>query len=106
MFFSRFEYRIFYVLYPFVTYLLTLPRIIRHLQHTLYGLLAIETCSVIGLCRCLWWNCNEVYVGTIVIGCAVKLISLHGECLANDVKCTYSLRPFKPNIEHIKCVIH
>jgi hypothetical protein len=26
-FFSRFEYRMFYVLYPFVTYLLTRPRI-------------------------------------------------------------------------------
>jgi hypothetical protein len=26
-FFSRFEYHMFYVLYPFVTYLLTLPRI-------------------------------------------------------------------------------
>jgi hypothetical protein len=28
MFFSRFEYHMFYVLYPFVTYLLTLPRTI------------------------------------------------------------------------------
>jgi hypothetical protein len=26
MFFSRFEYHMFYVLYPFVTFLLTLPR--------------------------------------------------------------------------------
>jgi hypothetical protein len=26
MFFSRFEYHVFYVLHPFVTYLLTLPR--------------------------------------------------------------------------------
>jgi hypothetical protein len=32
MFFSRFEYHMFYVLYPFVTYLLTLPRISLYLS--------------------------------------------------------------------------
>jgi hypothetical protein len=31
--FSRFEYDMFYVLYPFVTYLLTLPRIFQFIIH-------------------------------------------------------------------------
>jgi hypothetical protein len=31
--FSWFEYNIFYVLYPFVTYLLTLPRISLNIHH-------------------------------------------------------------------------
>jgi hypothetical protein len=31
MFLSTFEYHMFYILYPFVIYLLTLPRIILHI---------------------------------------------------------------------------
>jgi hypothetical protein len=39
--FFRFEYHILYVLYPFVTYLLTLPRILKQVVHKVTTVLCI-----------------------------------------------------------------
>jgi hypothetical protein len=43
--FSRFEYRMFYVLYPFVTCLLTLPHIMTVSNENLYVVLAATSSS-------------------------------------------------------------
>jgi hypothetical protein len=48
--FSRFEYHTFYVLYPFVTYLLTLPRI----HYYLKVLVSVPVkCRIYGNCSCI-----------------------------------------------------
>jgi hypothetical protein len=52
MYFSRFEYRIFYVLDPFVTYSLS-P--LENVLTRLYNILDVNI-NVFSLVMCMWWN--------------------------------------------------
>jgi hypothetical protein len=45
VFFSSFEYHVFYVLYPFVTYLLTLPRMFKCIVCVKYFFMVLATPS-------------------------------------------------------------
>jgi hypothetical protein len=73
--FSSFEYHMFYVLYPFVTYLLTLPPIIilscilmMRPENTILG----TTLALIKLCIVMFGNCATSLASRSVVACRYR----------------------------------
>jgi hypothetical protein len=61
--FSKFEYHMFYVLYPYLTYLLTLPCICVHIFF--FDWLSFFTFSVAGcIASVVWWQINDEFERT------------------------------------------